>query len=81
MRTVQDDVPGGRGVDMLHVLVLAPGFVDLRKFAFKKNLTVRERPLRRPERLATGANTPRFQTTSTPPEELPEDKTLAAARA
>ena len=38
MRTVQDDVPGGRGGDVLHVLVLAPGFVDPRKFAFKKNL-------------------------------------------
>lgn len=81
MRTVQDDVPGGRGGDMLHVLVLAPGFVDLRKFAFKKNLTVREAAAEAVRAFGYRGKHPRFPDNQHSPEELPEDKTLAAARA
>jgi hypothetical protein len=79
MGTSPVDGQDGRGGDLLHVLVLAPGFVDPREFAFKKNLTVKEAATEAAKAFGYRANTLGFQTTTSPPEELPEDKALVAA--
>lgn len=65
--------------EVLHVLVLAPGFVEPRKFEFKKTLTVKQAATEAASAFGYRANTPGFQTTGPDPKELPENETLAAA--
>lgn len=79
MTTGPDDREGGGARDLLHVFVLAPGFVDPREFTFKKNVTVKEAATEAASAFGYRANTPGFQTNTSPPEVLPEDKTLVAA--
>jgi hypothetical protein len=79
MSTSPDDGQGQGGGDLLHVLILAPGFVDPRPFTFRKSVTVRQAAAEAAKAFGYRANTPGFQTTTSPPEELPEDKTLVAA--
>jgi len=53
--------------------------VDPREFTFKKSLTVKDAAAEAAKAFGYRANTPGFQTITSPPEELPEDKTLVAA--
>jgi hypothetical protein len=79
MSSIDAEEQAGRLESQLRVLVLAPGFVDPREFMFEKSMTVKEAAGEAAKAFGYRANTPGFQTTTTPPEELPEDKTLVAA--
>lgn len=75
-----DQAPEEHGKrDILHVKVLAPGFVDPRPFQFAETLTVKQAATEAAQAFGYRANTPGFQTTGPEPKELPENETLAAA--
>lgn len=81
MSTSTNDPGAGSagGGEEFHVFVLAPGFVDPREFTFRKTMTVREAAAEAAKAFGYQANRPGFQTTTDPPKELPEDKSLVAA--